>query len=503
LIPHLRHPFLVLRAWILYRGLGSGLISGLLYTTLTLWLADRGVPLLTCAQINLLSLPYAFKVFFAPLVGRSFLGTSVRLSGQIWLCASHGLLSAALLGLSFIDPRRQLVGVMAVYGLVAVAGMVHDCICEGVRAREGTWDQQGALAAHSSFGYRLGVWAAGLGPAVLAVRFGLGWPWVWRALALFWAVDAGLGLVWVFWTSLKRGRQRPLRGLQSGCSIQQNLPCGQRGQQQSQQRGQGQSQQQSQQQSYWKSLVQGFVFLGQTHRLVWVLITLFCGRLSDVAVRALIPFFLISHGWTSDSIATTDKGLGLAATLLGIFVCARSLKRFRRLEGLFFNWHVCQAVVSLGFGLYAFLGNCSAGRGLFHGAQTIGKSHMAIMVGLAAINGVSGFGTAAGQAYLGLLCHRAPYGQTEAPYGLLTAFGAVSRIVVSTAILAIASHSTSWFSAARSLDNKACFWRHALCGLRQGEDSCWPLMFFLCALACLPGALMAKSSRRLGLNRQP
>jgi PAT family beta-lactamase induction signal transducer AmpG len=131
-------------------------------------------------------------------------------------------------------------------------------------------------------------------------------------------------------------------------------------------------------------------------------------KLDVVIALALSTPFLMELGFTRTDIGAVNKGLGMAATIVGTlaggaYVAKAGMKRSLWLFG------VGQSVSTLAFLVLARLG----------------KSYPAMVAAIGIENLVSGMGTAAYSAFLMSLCDRR---FTATQYALLTSLMAVTRV---------------------------------------------------------------------------
>ena len=91
---------------LLLLGFSSGLPAVLVGATLQAWLTGVGTDLTTIGYTILISLPYAIKFLWAPLIDRFALPFAGRRRG--WLFVTQGGLALALWWLSTFDPARSL-----------------------------------------------------------------------------------------------------------------------------------------------------------------------------------------------------------------------------------------------------------------------------------------------------------------------------------------------------------------------------------------------------------
>ena len=148
-------------------GFASGLPLALSSATLFFWLAEAGVALTAIGLCALVGTPYNVKFLWAPVIDRIALPWLTRRLGRrrSWmLLIQVGLMIAiALLGFSRPDATPLLAAVCAL--LVAFFSASQDIVIDAYRIEILDPDEQGAGAAMTQAGYRLGAIVAGAGEA--------------------------------------------------------------------------------------------------------------------------------------------------------------------------------------------------------------------------------------------------------------------------------------------------------------------------------------------------
>lgn len=155
-------------------GFASGLPFLLVGGTLSVWLKDSGVSLEDIGLISLAGLAYAFKFLWAPLVDHLPLpGLQTLGRRRAWLVAAQGLLALCLLGMSLLTPAGGLLPFVLITVLAGFAGATQDVVVDAYRIEIAPPEQQGALAATYTLGYRLALLVSGALALMLADQL----PW--------------------------------------------------------------------------------------------------------------------------------------------------------------------------------------------------------------------------------------------------------------------------------------------------------------------------------------
>ncbi len=163
-------------------GFASGLPFLLVGGTLSVWLKDSGISLEDIGLISLAGLAYAFKFVWAPLVDRFRLPLLGRLGQRrSWLLAAQILLAMSLLAMSFITPVGALSSFVLITVVAGFAGATQDVVVDAYRIEIAPAEQQGALAATYTLGYRLALLVSGALALLLADH--LPWALIYQLMA--------------------------------------------------------------------------------------------------------------------------------------------------------------------------------------------------------------------------------------------------------------------------------------------------------------------------------
>lgn len=165
-----------------FLGFGCGLPFLLVGYTLSIWLREYGLELSTIGLLSYVSMFYVFKFLWAPLIDRwnaPMLGGLGRRRG--WLVLALLVLAAALVGMALTGPD-QLATFVGLAALTAFAGATQDTVVDAYRIEIAPVQEQAALAATYTLGYRIGLIVSGAGALYIA-EFS-GWRIAYLAMAV-------------------------------------------------------------------------------------------------------------------------------------------------------------------------------------------------------------------------------------------------------------------------------------------------------------------------------
>ncbi len=163
-------------------GFASGLPFLLVSGTLAYWLKDQGIPRAQLTQIASAGVTYALKFLWSPLVDRVRLpGLAVLGQRRSWLLAAQLVVMAGLFAMALVTPDQLLPFVLLTL-VVAVAGATLDIAVDAYRIEIAPVQDQGALMATYSLGYRIALIVTGALALVLADH--LRWTVVYCVMAM-------------------------------------------------------------------------------------------------------------------------------------------------------------------------------------------------------------------------------------------------------------------------------------------------------------------------------
>jgi PAT family beta-lactamase induction signal transducer AmpG len=181
--PSVWHAFTQPAAWTMCLfGFSSGLPFLLVAGTLAYWLKENGIELADITMIASAGLTYAFKFLWAPLLDHGHIPGFARLGRRRgWLLFAQLGVVAGLLAMAALTPQHLAAFVVATLA-VAFFGATQDIAVDAYRIEIAPVEDQGALVATYSLGYRIGLLVAGA--VALIVADHIAWRVVYGMMAL-------------------------------------------------------------------------------------------------------------------------------------------------------------------------------------------------------------------------------------------------------------------------------------------------------------------------------
>ncbi len=382
---------------ILLLGFSAGLPLALSGSTLTIWMADKGVDIRAIGLYALAGLPYTLKFLWAPAVDALRIPLLTRWLGRRrgWLVFSQLILMAAILYLGSLDPLRApfLVALGAV--MVAAASATQDIVIDAFRVESLETDEQAAGMAYYVSAYRVALListAGVIGLVSLLEARGVPLENVW-----FYGYAAMAALVLVGIVAVLLARE-PVAPEAPETAIATDAPTA---------AGAGPFQR------LMTTAIGAFgEFLTRPHVaaiLLFVVLFKFCDAMAGVMTGP----FVLAIGFDKASYAAIVKGVGLAAALSGGFAGGLLARAVPMVMALWIG------------GIIQMLSNL-----VFMWQAWIGAEHWALVVTIVVENFSGAIGTVIFVAYISALCGSALHTATQ--FALLTALAAVGRTVLSS-----------------------------------------------------------------------
>ncbi|MBT5471898.1 MAG: MFS transporter [Nitrospina sp.] len=353
-------------ATILFLGFSSGLPLALSGGTLQAWLTVEGVDIKTIGLFTLVGLPYTLKFLWSPFLDRFSFPLFGRRRG--WVLVFQALLLILIFAMSMVSPAKApWVLAFLAFG-VAFASSSQDIVVDAYRAEVLREKERGLGAAVFVTGYRVAMLISGALALILSGI--LGWQATYMLMGGL--MVAGMTASWLGPEPEDPGT--PPKTLQEAVS---------------------------------GPLLEFFSRKGAWTMLA--LIVLY--KLGDAFAGSLTTTFLIRGvGFSVGEVGAINKGMGLAATIVGALFGGALMVRLGLFRSLFL-FGILQAVSNLSFMVLAMLG----------------KSYPMLVFTIGFENLAGGMGTAAFVAFLMALCN---HNFTATQFALLSALASLGRVFV-------------------------------------------------------------------------
>lgn len=357
---------------VLLMGFASGLPLALTGATLSIWLKQSGISLTAIGLFAQAGLSYNLKFLWAPAMDRVSIPFLTRRLGRrrSWALLIQALLAGALLALGAADPATGAGRTFLCAVIVAFLSASQDIVIDAYRVELMRPNEQGAGAAATQIGYRIGMIASGAGALYLA--YYLGWFAAYGVMAAL--IVLGMGVI--------LATREPLRPPR---------PAGP-----------------------WLNGAVVAPFMDFTQRRHWLLILVFVVlyKFGDALAGVMSGPFYVDLGFALTEIANIAKIFGVGASIAGIFLGGLAVYR----------WGILRALLACGA--------LQATANLMYVVQLwAGHDQGMLAVTIATENVTGGMASAAFVAYLSSLCSPA---FTATQYALLSALAATARTVLAS-----------------------------------------------------------------------
>ncbi len=407
----------------LFLGFSAGLPLALSGSTLTIWMADRGVDLGAIGLYALVGLPYTVKFLWAPVVDAFRVPLLHKRLGprRAWLVASQLVLIGSILLLGGFDPLKSPLAIAAAALLVAFASATQDIVIDAFRVESLPADRQAAGLACYVTAYRVAMLASSAGVIALVAyleRIGVNSDQVWQygyaAAALLIFIGLGAAL------AAKEPIEQPPESKSAAASHPAN-PL----------------------QRFRNTAFYAFSdFLAKPNAIL-VLLFVILYKLGDTLAGIMTGPFVLAIGFDKAAYAAIVKGVGLAASLAGAVAGGVIARKLTFAPSLWIA------------GLLQLLSNF-----VFCWQAWIGVDHRALATTIVIENFSGAIGTIIFVAYLSSLCTNRAHTATQ--FALLTALSAVGRTLLSSSSGFVAEQ-TGWITffvitATAALPGLAVLW---------------------------------------------
>lgn len=161
----------------MFLGFSAGLPILLIFSTLSLWLAEAGLAKSSVTFFSWAALGYSFKFIWAPLIDRIPLPVLTRKLGRrrSWLLVAQLGIVTAICAIASIDPlasNYSLSAMAAAAVLLGFSSASQDIVIDAYRIESVEESLQALLAGMYVAGYRIGMLVAGAGALFIAQYLG-------------------------------------------------------------------------------------------------------------------------------------------------------------------------------------------------------------------------------------------------------------------------------------------------------------------------------------------
>jgi len=358
-------------------GFSSGLPLLLVFGTLSYWLREAGVSRTAVGIFSLVGASYSFKFVWSPFIDRLPVPWLTRRMGRrrSWAFVIQLLLMAAIFALGQTDPGAELPITALLAVIVAFLSASQDIVIDAFRIELLKPEEQGAGAAATQWGYRLGTLAGSTG-AYDAAALG-GWHFAYSIMAALVLV----GIASVLATrepALPTDAMAPARGATAAVRVAQ-----------------------------WtrRAIVDPFADFMRRRGWIAILVLIVLYKLGEAFAATMSTTLYQELGFTKEEVGNIGKIVGLVATLSGVALGGALVARLGLFRALLFA------------GVLQMLGNL-----LYIALFSAGHDNLMLALSIFGENFTSGMASAAFVAYLSSLCSAA---FTATQYALFSSLAAV------------------------------------------------------------------------------
>ena len=353
-------------------GIASGIPLYMILSTLFIWLTRENIDISTVGLFALTQIPWSLKFTWAPFIDNYKIPILSKFFGQrkSWLLITQILLIFSLILLGFSDPTENLILTASFALLTAFFSANQDIIIDAFRIEILEDELQGAGAAATQFGYRVGGIIAGAGSLYLKSVFSWSEVFILIAIVILFLM---ILCIFVFRTDSYRKKKN-----QNGLLAP----------------------------------FKEFIKRNSTKNLIIILFFIFFFKFGDVVAGIMANPFYVKIGFSNIDIANASKIFGVLMTLLGVFCGGYLVKKIGLINSLIFSGFL-QIVSNL---LYVLL-------------NVVGPEFKFLLITISGENFSGGLGSASFVAYLSVLCKK-EFSGTQ--YALLSSIMGLARTFLSS-----------------------------------------------------------------------
>jgi PAT family beta-lactamase induction signal transducer AmpG len=348
-------------------GFSSGLPLALLSGTLQAWFADAGMSVLATGMLSLMSMPYAYRVAWGPLLDRfSLFSLGKRRS---WMLTMQFGLLLGFNALAWYSPQASAERMAILAFIMACFSATQDIAIDAHRVEYLPISEHALGASMASFGYRVALLVAG-GLALILAQY-YGWPWTYRVMGFLMLP----GIIATLWSSEPSERIIKYPGLA-------------------------------------KTFIDPIKELLTRGGIIPLILFIFFYKLGEAFTTTtsgiVMPFLIQGVGFSLDTIGYINKMMGITAILLGGLAAGLILLRYSLFSSL------------MAFGLVQALSNL-----LFVALAIVGKNIPLFALAVICDNFAAGMGSTALVALFMRLVNKS---FTATQFSFLVAVSSLPRI---------------------------------------------------------------------------
>jgi len=352
-------------------GIASGVPLYLILSTLFIWLTREDIDISTIGLFALTQIPWSVKFLWAPIIDNYRIPLLHRFLGQrkawLFIIQINLILFIILLGYSNPTENLKLTALLAL--IISFFSASQDVVIDAYRIEILNDDSQGAGAAMTQFGYRVGGLFAGAGSLYLTVIFS--WEYVFLTISIIFF------FLMVFIIFI-------IPSTNNHIASKKNLI----------------------------EPFREFLFRNSISKVLLIFLFIFFFKFGDVIAGVMANPFYVKIGFSNIEIANASKVFGVIMTILGVFIGGYFVKIFGILKSLLIS------------GFFQIFSNL-----LYVLLNYMGPELSYLFLTVAGENFSGGLGSAAFVAYLSSLCNRK---YTGTQYALLSSIMGLARAILSS-----------------------------------------------------------------------
>lgn len=355
-------------------GIASGIPLYLILSTLTIWLTRNNIDISIIGLFSLTQLPWTIKFLWSPIFDYYRIPFFAKFVGnrKAWLFLIQLFLSLSILALGLSNPNQNLLLTAIFAFIVAFFSASQDIIIDAYRIELLNDDEQGAGAAMTQAGYRIGGIISGAG--ALYMREVITWSEVFLIVSLLIFMFA---IITLFLPRIKEINSKP-----NGFIL-----------------------------TFFNPLVE-FIQRNNAKEFLIIILFILTFKLCDSVAGVMANPFYVMIGFENIEIANASKLFGVLATIIGVFFGGLLVKKIGILKSLFLS------------GFLQMISNI-----LFFGLSKIGPDYSFLIITVLGENISGGIGSASFVAYLSILCNR---NFTATQYALLSSVMGIARTFIAS-----------------------------------------------------------------------